>query len=51
MLKEFWFKIRNRRNEHISEKIRKDLEFFLDLNYIPEELEREATGALYDADE
>ena len=51
MLKEFWFKIRNRRNEHISEEIRKDLEFYLDLNYIPEELEREATGALYDATE
>ena len=51
MLKDFWFKIRNRRNEHISEEIRKDLEFFLDLNYIPEELEREATGALYDAHE
>ena len=51
MLKEFWYKTRNKRNEHISEEIRKDLEFFLDLNYIPEELEREATGALYDADE
>ena len=51
MLKDFWFKQKKKRNENIPAEILKDLDFFLDLNYIPEKADTEATGALYDAAE
>ena len=49
MLREFWFKIRFKRADAISERIKEDLKWFLDLNYISEEAVRESTAALYDA--
>lgn len=51
LLKEYWFKIRNKRTEKVSETILDDLKWFLDLNFVSEEAVDTVTAKLYDADE
>lgn len=48
MLKRIWFRFFHKRSESIPTTITEDLKWFLDLNYISEETEQEATESLYD---
>lgn len=48
MLRELWFKNRFKRTDTISAGIREDLKWFLELNFIPDEIVREATASFYD---
>ena len=45
------FRKNNKRNQKVSQSVLDDLKWFLDLNYIPEDLEERATGILFDAEE
>lgn len=49
MLKDYWFKIRNKRTEKVSETVLDDLKWFLDLNYVSEEAAGGATAELYES--
>ena len=45
------FRKNNKCNQKVSQSVLDDLKWFLDLNYIPEDLEERATGILFDAEE
>ena len=51
MLREYWFKIRNKRTEKVSATTLDDLKWFLDLNFVSDEAADTVTAEQYDADE